>query len=170
MNAQNRRWGLSGVAGALERVKEWALRDLQAGHMDNEIVHLVLDHEASFDSIEIVSVIGEEALGVLGFGPVIQLARCLRPIAAICVNPTHEDGELVAATITMENAQGVVSVYRADLGDEPLVFRELCRRDIREGLDLPFIPETYDALVASGEWSGLLEGGVRERPRCSGLH
>lgn len=164
------RWGLPGVGGALDRVKAWVLRDLEQGHMDTEIVHLVLDQDDGAGSVEIVSIMGEEAIGVLGFGPVIRFARALRPIAAICVNPGYRDGELKAATVTMEDAQGVVSVYRADLGDEPLAFRELCRRDIREGLDLPFIPETWDALVSEGLWSGALEHGVRERRKGHRLH
>jgi hypothetical protein len=145
-------------------------RDLDDGYLNSNIFHLVLDAAGEPESVEIVSILSDGVVGELGFGPVIRLARVLQPIAAISVIAIYVEDELSGAFLLLQEANYAVIQYRLERCKGVWRLREAGRRDIRDGIDLPFIPEHYDALVADGVWTDCFEDAARDRTRGSTIH
>lgn len=163
------RRGFPSVGAAVAEIMRWAKEDLESGDPNYENVHLLVDIGGEQDiELEVVSVIGERVLGDLGFGPVLVLARALRPVGAVSVHLIYENQKPVGVALTVQDASFYSTIYEFHMARVERGFEQVAHRHLREGLDLPLIPEGWDAMVELGEWDGCLVDSERQRPSPAG--
>jgi hypothetical protein len=115
-----------------------------------ETVHFVI--ECPFDeSLQIVSVVGNGEAGDLGFGPVIRIARAVRPVAEIKVELTCQPGDVWAVDVALHDATWMVTRFRCEVPADG--FRLVWRRHLRKGYEIPHPSRRVGPNVRRGCWS-----------------
>ena len=92
------------------------------------------------------------------------------PVGAVFVHLIYENQKPVGVALTVQDASFYSTIYEFRMDRVERGFEQVAYRHLRESLDLPLIPQGWDAMVELGEWNECLLDTERPAARAGRRH